>query len=40
MYFHYSHYSMFLSFQDLCARPGFVQDGPAQFDIIPGKMGM
>lgn len=28
-----------LSFQDLCTRPGFVQDGPSQFDIIPGKMG-
>lgn len=25
--------------KDLCARPGFVQDGPAQFDISPGKMG-
>ncbi|KAJ8924782.1 hypothetical protein NQ315_000935 [Exocentrus adspersus] len=25
--------------KDLCARPGFVQDGPAQFDITPGKMG-
>lgn len=26
--------------KDLCARPAFVQDGPAAFDIIPGKMGM
>lgn len=26
-------------FQDLCARPGFIQDGPAPFDISPGKMG-
>ncbi|KAI4469403.1 calpain [Holotrichia oblita] len=25
--------------KDLCARPGFVQDGPSQFDISPGKMG-
>ncbi|XP_023016571.1 calpain C [Leptinotarsa decemlineata] len=25
--------------RDLCARPGFVQDGPASFDISPGKMG-
>ncbi|XP_018327230.1 calpain-C isoform X2 [Agrilus planipennis] len=25
--------------KDICARPEFVQDGPAQFDIIPGKMG-
>lgn len=32
-------FRFFLIFQDLCARPGFVQDGPAQFDISPGKMG-
>ncbi|CAH1170202.1 unnamed protein product [Phaedon cochleariae] len=25
--------------KDLSARPGFVQDGPAPFDISPGKMG-
>lgn len=25
--------------KDLCPRPGFIQDGPAQFDICPGKMG-
>jgi len=24
--------------KDLCSRPGFIQDGPAQFDISPGKM--
>ncbi|XP_076272329.1 calpain C isoform X2 [Rhynchophorus ferrugineus] len=25
--------------KDLCPRPGFIQDGPAPFDISPGKMG-
>ncbi|KAL1518074.1 hypothetical protein ABEB36_001754 [Hypothenemus hampei] len=25
--------------KDLCPRPGFIQDGPAEFDISPGKMG-
>lgn len=25
--------------QEVCNRPIFVQDGPTQFDITPGKMG-
>lgn len=28
-----------LQFQELCNRPVFVNDAPAQFDISPGKMG-